>query len=313
MIKKGTPKCSKFIKKMKICKASPKVWSPSHSTPSTLANSNSSPLHWTKEIEEYESGFEEESLPIPQDLLNSEKKSYNLGVNPLEKHKISEWGRRKMIEWQIESLGKCNFSDSCLFRAIRLLDLYLSKETLSLDNSALHMLGMACMCLSTKYEEQHPITASIAASRFLHFKYTPTQVTQTEIHVLSLLNYRLSSPTLLDFIVLFSQKLPWNLHSSFTQLAIYLGKMVLFDTSFSKIKLSLLALACLSCANNIFKGRNSQRELCQEDQKFTQLVQSMGYSYKNVQIISQFVLDNAELYNRKYNQFEIILCEEEVF
>ena len=92
--------------------------------------------------------------------------------NLLEKHKIDEKIRTKMVDWMIEVLHAYKSDTQTLFLAVSLMDLYMKKCTAALENSSIHLLGITCMYIMSKYEDVIPIRISSVTSKISHKAYS---------------------------------------------------------------------------------------------------------------------------------------------
>ena len=71
----------------------------------------------------------------------------------LEKHKIGEDYRAKMIDWMVEVLTTFKMSEQTFFVSVSLLDRFFKNAKKSLPSVELHLTGMAAMFLASKYED----------------------------------------------------------------------------------------------------------------------------------------------------------------
>lgn len=58
-----------------------------------------------------------------------------------------------MIDWMIEVLTNFKCEDQTFFLAVSLMDRYLQKSSVKHEVSELHLLGVTCMFIASKYED----------------------------------------------------------------------------------------------------------------------------------------------------------------
>ena len=85
-----------------------------------------------------------------------------------EKHKIDEKIRTKMVDWMIEVLSAYKADTQTLFLSVILMDMYIKKSQQVLDNSHVHLLGVTCMYMMSKYEDVIPIRISSVYHKISH-------------------------------------------------------------------------------------------------------------------------------------------------
>mmetsp|Transcript_31345 Transcript_31345/g.5647 ORF Transcript_31345/g.5647 Transcript_31345/m.5647 type:complete len:84 (-) Transcript_31345:212-463(-) len=75
----------------------------------------------------------------------------------LANHNITEELRAKMIDWMVEVLKACDCSDSTFFLSVKLMELYFSKETIPIQINDIHLIGVVCMFIASKYHDIQPL------------------------------------------------------------------------------------------------------------------------------------------------------------
>ena len=55
-----------------------------------------------------------------------------------------------MIDWMIEVMSSYKFTNYTFFKAIDLMDRYLSKETVCQPNNKMHLIGVTCLYMISK-------------------------------------------------------------------------------------------------------------------------------------------------------------------
>lgn len=78
----------------------------------------------------------------------------------LSGHEITGVYRAKMVDWMVEVMTAFKCADSTFFLAISIMDRYfaaLSREGTQLKLQELHVTGITCMFLASKYEDIYPL------------------------------------------------------------------------------------------------------------------------------------------------------------
>ena len=108
----------------------------------------------------------------------------------LAAHELKASYRAKMIDWMCEVLGvafKNTCSDQTFFLAVSLLDRYIQAlETRSqvFKGSDLHITGIACIFIASKYEDVIPLHMSTVFSKIGHSKLSRESIIAKEQHIL---------------------------------------------------------------------------------------------------------------------------------
>jgi cyclin B len=148
--------------------------------------------------------------------------------------------REKVIEWFIKVQMKYPLKDETIYLAVNILDRFLEKKKLS--RGKLSLLGVAAILIAGKYEEIYPphLSSYIALAEK---KLTAEDCLQMELSVLSTLNYDLSTPSVLGFLVRYVKFVDFD--KTKQKLAMYICEAQLLTTIMGKYEPSLLALSGL--------------------------------------------------------------------
>ena len=84
-----------------------------------------------------------------------DKKSVNQKI--YENHKIEDQVRTKMVDWMIEVLHAYKSDTQTLFLSVNLMDTFIKKTSKTLDNSDIHLIGITCMYIMSKFEDVIPL------------------------------------------------------------------------------------------------------------------------------------------------------------
>lgn len=103
-------------------------------------------------------------------------------INPnlLFRHNLSVEIRTKMVDWIIEVFLVFNYSDKTFFTAVHILDTYISKTDEILQDSDIHLIGMTCMFLASKFEESKPIRLEFLVKCIGYETFSKEQILSTE-------------------------------------------------------------------------------------------------------------------------------------
>lgn len=91
--------------------------------------------------------------------------------NHLKSHKINGVYRAKMVDWMVEVLSAFKCSDQTFFIAVNLMDRYfdaLAKQGIILDLNELHLTGVVCMFMASKYEDVYPLLMKTVFNKIGH-------------------------------------------------------------------------------------------------------------------------------------------------
>ena len=108
-----------------------------------------------------------------------------------------------MVNWMVEVTRNFKCCEETFFLAVSLMDRYTKKTTeqqLKLEED-LHLMGLTCMFVASKFEDRQPLTLHQLVKLIGHGKFTPAEVKAYEIRVLKALNYQLAAaPTVYYFL-----------------------------------------------------------------------------------------------------------------
>ena len=177
--------------------------------------------------------LKEESEFISKELIN-----HNYLLN--EENEISPEMRAMVVDWLLEVHQIFHFQEKCLFTTIQIMDKYLSKKNISIDQ--FQLLALTALNISSKQEEvEYPILDNfITISKNT---LTKKEMIDMENKVLTVIDYEILSPTMLDFFQIYA--FVCNLNPVEFSQGLYLMNVILIDINMLKYKNSLLAFAVL--------------------------------------------------------------------
>lgn len=130
--------------------------------------------------------------------------------NPLQSHQISSSSRAKLVNWMMEVMDLFECNRPAFFLSIRLLDRYLRVTERCVQDSDLHLLGIVCMFVASKFEDVRPITMKIAYERIGHRKFTRREIKRGEGELLFALEFHVSLPTVYLFLEKYLVEVGWD-------------------------------------------------------------------------------------------------------
>jgi len=147
------------------------------------------------------------------------------------------------LEWIIDVHRKFRLVPECLYVTQFIIDQFLSKK--SIPKSQLHLLGVATLLISTKYEEIYPpdLRDLLAVSEN---KFTRDTVIQMEKEILQTLDFKVTSPSAYRFLQRFRRVSEKTVNDDevffFAQ---YIQEVALLDASLLRFSPSQIAGASL--------------------------------------------------------------------
>jgi len=157
-----------------------------------------------------------------------------------------------------------------------LLDRYLKAKQEPQEIADLHLMGVTAMFIASKYEDVYPLKMKMVYEKIAHKKLPIEKIKSMELEILKTIHYRISSPSILDFLKVNLKEvlnighlgntslkkeekdaLPTNSDCPEGQkllmlkMALYLAKMSMHDYELSGRKPSLVAVGSLYVALKI--------------------------------------------------------------
>lgn len=100
-----------------------------------------------------------------------------------------------MINWMVEVTHNFKCSDHTFFLAVTLMDRYCKNSvstTLTLEGD-LHLMGVTCLFIASKFEDKNPLTLYQIVKAISHGKFTREDIKAYEIRILKCISYKVSS------------------------------------------------------------------------------------------------------------------------
>ena len=156
------------------------------------------------------------------------------------------------------------------------MDRYFKNKQEIREISDLHIIGVTCMFIASKYEDIYPLKMKMVHEKIAHQKLAIEDIKGLELDILQVINYRIPAPTVLDFLRVYLKQVLDIGHqgkSSLTKeekdnlptssdtregmqrlvykMALYLAKMAMHDYDLSGRRPSLVGIGALYVALKI--------------------------------------------------------------
>ena len=148
---------------------------------------------------------------ILNDLLEKEETI----SSPLEKHEITPRMRMKMVDWMIEVFSNVKTSEATFFMAVNIMDRYFKYTTISHKPEDLHLIGLVCIFVSSKFCDIYPIKLRALCEKIAHNKYKSEDILQMEDTIMKCLKYDILKPTTFDFMNFYFEDLFYFFENNF--------------------------------------------------------------------------------------------------
>jgi hypothetical protein len=118
----------------------------------------------------------ENSILMPaygSDLYNHMKtfEEKYISFDFLQRHyRISEI-RTKMIDWMVEVLGVFKSDDQTFFLTVHIMDYYIYKTNSIIKSDDIHILGIVCMYIASKFEDVIPLRMDTVINKIGHNQF----------------------------------------------------------------------------------------------------------------------------------------------
>jgi hypothetical protein len=89
-----------------------------------------------------------------------------------------------MVDWMVEVLTTFKTSDQTFFLAINLMDRFFKHCDRQLTGSDLHISGIVCMFIASKYEDVIPLLMRTVINKIGHNKFEVPTIEEKELEIL---------------------------------------------------------------------------------------------------------------------------------
>lgn len=123
-----------------------------------------------------------------------------------------------MVDWMIEVLTNFKCDDQTFFLAVSLLDRYLKNKPEIAEIGDLHIMGVTAMFIASKYEDIYPLKMKMVYEKIAHKKIAVEKIKSLELDYLKVIKYKISAPTILDFLKIYLRDVLYIPHLGNTSL-----------------------------------------------------------------------------------------------
>jgi hypothetical protein len=117
--------------------------------------------------------------------------------NPLKNHKITAVQRTKMLDWLVEVTFAFRCNERTYFLVAAIFDTYL-RASQGLQDKDVHLLGVTCLYLGSKYEDIKALSARVIAAKISHGSFDLDQIIDKHSELLMTLQFNLDIVTPYD-------------------------------------------------------------------------------------------------------------------
>ena len=105
-----------------------------------------------------------------------------------------------MVDWMFEVLTAYKMSEQTFFLSVQYLDRYITAVEESLRMDQLHLLGITCMFVASKFEDITPLFMQTLITRIGHNRFSKYAILKKEKDILRVLRFKMAAiPTVLEF------------------------------------------------------------------------------------------------------------------
>lgn len=232
-----------------------------------------------------------------------------------------------MIDWKIEVLTNFKCDDQTFFLSVDLMDRYFKGKPEIREVSDLHIIGVTCMFIASKYEDIYPLKMKMVHEKIAHQKLAIEDIKALELDILKVINYRIPAPTVLDFLRVYLKdvlKIGHQGKSSLTKeekealptssdteegmqrliykMALYLAKMAMHDYDLQGRRPSLVGIGALYVALKICEQLKKVSLISNDI--VMKLVEASKAQEEEIIEVSQKVLYLAQNFDRAFPGLE---------
>lgn len=182
---------------------------------------------------------------------------------PLFKHEVTSKMRSRMVDWMIECFAIFRKSSETYFLSVYALDEFLTKADTIYEDKDVHLLGLSCIFMASKYSDVQPICLDDVAEKIGHDTFGPNVIKNNETGIIKTFEWDLDIITPIHFIdhimMLLRSELTQGYDYIFDDLekaAVQHAKMVVLDHRMMEFKPSEIAIGCFSSACSLLFEQN---------------------------------------------------------
>ena len=220
-----------------------------------------------------------------------------------------------MVDWMVEVFSIFTSMDATYFLAVYLMDMYTWKSIKDLKNEDVHLIGVTCMYMASKFQEVEYIRLSKFVKQVSHNSFTAEEIKKKESEIIEVITPEcLIITSIYDFVVtyffdfyennkeLLQTENDKKVFQYLKETSIYLSKICLHYDAFYQELSSLNAVSCIVCgikliqkyANDIFSNNAKS--------SFNEWIQFLwnrgGFEKKKIETISSKIYSAYSHYQK---------------
>ena len=232
-----------------------------------------------------------------------------------------------MVDWKIEVLTNFKCDDQTFFLAVSLMDRYFKLKPEIREISDLHIIGVTCMFVASKYEDIYPLKMKMVHEKIAHQKLAIEEIKALELDILKVINYKIPAPTVIDFLKIYlrevlyighqgktsltteekeeiptNSKTPAGLRFLIYNMALFLAKMSVHDYELSGRRPSIVAVGAVYVSMKICEQLKREDLIC--NSIVNKLVEVSQSQEDEIIEVSQKVLYLAQNFDKVFPGLE---------
>ena len=187
-----------------------------------------------------------------------EKAIFKIPETLLKNHKISSNIRTKMVDWMVEVLSIFETMDETFFLSVNIMDIFLLKTKKVYKNEDIHLIGIASMFISSKFQEIYPLSLKNFVHKVGHDIFSEEEIKKMECQIVGDIGLEvLVSTSVYDFLKTYFYDFYYNnknliknncdmkVYKLINLTAKYLSKLVVYYEYFYLFENSMKAIGCI--------------------------------------------------------------------
>ena len=206
-----------------------------------------------------------------------EKNIFKIPESLLQNHKVTSSLRTKMVDWMVEVLSFFDTMDETFFLSVNIMDIFFEKTKAIIRNEDIHLIGMASMFISCKFQEIYPLSLKNFVHKVGHDTFSQKDVKKKECEILGNIGLEiLVSTSIYDFLktyfydfyynnnILIKKNCDMKIYNDIKLTSKYLSKLLVHYEYFYMYENSMKAIACIMTAIKLV-GFYLKEKFSQED------------------------------------------------
>lgn len=183
----------------------------------------------------------------------------------LSKHTLQSNVRSQMIDWMLEVFTKYKSSEETFFLCVYIMDQYITLTRSKIKNEDIYLIGIACIFISSKIEDLFPMRIGHIL-RICSNNFTENEIKQKELHIIKKINFNIVNASIYYFVLCYFSDLKYDNEeeikkneleieiNELEKMCIYFAKMILMNEMFYEYDNSLIAIACVVYAFDVYRS-----------------------------------------------------------